>query len=194
MALAPTQFPWAPDILEGSRDRLFTAEVCRRSGTPVQRCYQCRSCGNGCPFVEAMDYPPYAVLRLVQYGLRQPALECGAIWICAGCHTCSGQCPNGLDIAAVMNTLRHLALEERAAVAAPDILQFHLEVVRSIERHGRVHKLGVMLRHKLLTGHWFTDVDVGLKMLAKRKLDLRPSRVKNLEEIARLFRPFWRAK
>jgi hypothetical protein len=37
-------------------------------------------------------------------------------------------------------------------------------------------------------------VDVGLKMLAKRKLDLRPSRVKNLEEIARLFRPFWRAK
>lgn len=195
MALDEAHLPSsAPVDLEVCRDRLFLDEVCRRSGTPVRRCYQCRGCGNGCPFVEAMDHPPYVVLRLVQFGLRQPALESSTIWICAGCQTCSNECPMGLDISAVMKTLCHLALEEQAAVAAPDILQFHQEVVRSIEHHGRVHKLGIMMRYKLLTGQWFSDMETGLKMLARRKLDLRPSRIENPAEIGRLFRPFWKVK
>jgi heterodisulfide reductase subunit C len=85
-----------------------------------------------------------------------------------------------------------MALEERVPVPTQDILNFHLEVVRSIERHGRTHKLGIMLRLKLLTGEWFKDVDVGMKMLTKRKLDLRPSRIRGLKEIHRLFLPYWR--
>jgi len=173
-------------------DRHFASEVNRRSHTDLNLCYQCRTCGNGCPFVEAMDYPPYEVIRLVQYGMRQKALECATIWICVSCHTCSSQCPNAIDIAAIMDTLRSLALKERAAVAIPDILTFHLEVLRSIKRYGRTHKLGIMLRHKLLTGQWFKDVDVGLKMLAKRKLDLMPSRIKAIKEINRLFLPYRR--
>jgi hypothetical protein len=92
----------------------------------------------------------------------------------------------------MMSALCHLALEERVPSPAQDILDFHLEVVRSIERHGRTHKLGIMLRLKLLTGAWFKDVDIGMKMLAKRKLDLRPSRIRALKEINRLFLPYWR--
>ena len=189
----PLVKPAVPEVAMASeRDRDFAGEVNRRSHTDLNRCYQCRTCGNGCPFVEAMDYAPYQVIRLVQYGLRQQALECATIWICVSCHTCSSQCPNAIDIAAIMDTLRSLALEERAAIAIPDILAFHLEVLRSIERYGRAHKLGIMLRHKLLTGQWFKDVDVGLKMLAKRKLDLMPSRIKAIKEINRLFLPYWR--
>jgi heterodisulfide reductase subunit C len=115
--------------------------------------------------------------------MRQEALECGTIWICVGCHTCSSQCPMGIDIASVMDTLRHMALEEGAAVAEPNILGFHEEVLRSLERYGRAHKLGIMWRYKLLTRRWFDDMDVGLKMLVKRKLELKPSRVKAIGEI-----------
>ncbi|MEW6659727.1 MAG: 4Fe-4S dicluster domain-containing protein [Thermodesulfobacteriota bacterium] len=181
-------------VIVSELDRYFAGEVNRRSHTDLNRCYQCRACGNGCPFVEAMDYPPYGVIRLVQYGLRQKALECATIWICVSCHTCSSQCPNAIDIAAIMDSLRSLALEERAAVAIPDILTFHLEVLRSIERYGRTHKLGIMLRHKLLTGHWFKDVDLGLKMLSRRKLDLMPSKIRAVDEISRLFLPYWQVK
>ena len=175
-------------------DHHFATEVDRRSHAGLKRCYQCRTCGNGCPFVEAMDYPPYGVIRLVQFGMRQKALECATIWVCVSCHTCSSQCPNSIDIAAVMDTLRSLALEERAAIGNKDILAFHLEVLRSIERYGRTHKLGIMLRHKLLTGQWFKDMDLGLRMLAKRKLDFMPSKVKAMDEINRLFLPYWRVK
>jgi heterodisulfide reductase subunit C len=171
----------------------LAAEVKKRSGTDLNRCYQCRSCGNGCPFVQAMDYTPNQVLRLVQFGLREQALTCKTIWVCVGCHTCSSQCPMSIDIAAVMDTLRLMAVEAGVAVGKPNIIDFHEEVLRSLEKYGRAHKLGIMLGYKRQTGRWLKDLDVGLKMLAKRKLDLIPSRVRDAnKEITDLFTCYWR--
>ncbi len=167
-------------------------QVSRRSGTELGRCYQCRACGNGCPFVAAMDYTPNQVLRLVQFGMRDEALRCKTIWVCVGCHTCSSQCPMGIDIAAVMDTLRLLSVEEGVAIGKPNILDFHEEVLRSLEKYGRAHKLSIMMGYKRQTGRWLSDLDVGLRMLAKRKLELRPSRVKAIGEIAELFQCYWR--
>jgi heterodisulfide reductase subunit C len=167
-------------------------EVKERSGAEISRCYQCRACGNGCPFVAAMDYTPNQVVRLLQFGMREEVLRCKTIWVCVGCHTCSSQCPMGIDIAAMMDALRLMAVEEGVAIGKPNILDFHEEVLRSLEKHGRAHKLGIMLRYKLLGGTWFKDVDVGLRMLAKRKLELFPSRVRAGKEITDLFKCYWR--
>jgi heterodisulfide reductase subunit C len=174
------------------QDRSLADTVMARSGTNIKACYQCRTCAGGCPFVKAMDYPPNAVLRLLQYGMTQEALSCKTIWVCVGCHTCSSQCPMGIDLAAVMDTLRLMAVEKGVAIGSPHILAFHEEVLRSLERYGRAHKLGIMMRHKMSTKSWFKDLDVGLKMLAKRKLDLWPSKVKDSKEIAGLFQCYWK--
>jgi len=181
-----------PGIDMASQDRSLADEVMARSGTNFKACYQCRTCAGGCPFVKAMDYPPNAVLRLLQYGMTQEALSCKTIWVCVGCHTCSSQCPMGIDLAAVMDTLRLMAVEKGVAIGSPQILAFHEEVLRSLERYGRAHKLGIMLRYKMSTKSWFKDLDVGLKMLAKRKLDLWPSKVKDSKEIAGLFQCYWK--
>ncbi len=184
--------PPMPHIQPGERNRTLLAEVKKRSGTDFNRCYQCRACANGCPFVQAMDYPPNVILRLLQYGMDQQVLECKTIWVCAGCHTCSSQCPMAIDIAAVMDTLRLMAVEQGVAIGKPNILDFHEEVLRSLEYYGRAHKLGIMWRYKVRTRRWFSDMDTGLKLLAKRKLDLRPSRVKAIDEISDLFKCYWR--
>ena len=192
--------PLNQDLLEDAvlvheLDREFAAEVNRKSETNLNLCYQCRTCGNGCPFVAAMDHPPNTVIRMIQYGMRQEVLESSAIWVCVNCHTCSSQCPNNIDIAAIMNTLTKMALEERAQISAQSILDFHLEVLRSIEVYGRAHKLRIMFRHKLITGSWFRDIDMGLKMLTKRKLDLvliDGSPGIGCPEIHRLFAPYWK--
>ncbi len=171
----------------------LVTEVKERSGTCLSRCYHCRSCGNGCPFVQAMDFTPNQVLRLVQFGLRREVLTCKTIWVCVGCYTCSSQCPMGIDIAAVMDTLRLMAVEEGVAIGKPNIIDFHEEVLRSLEKYGRAHKLGIMLGYKRQTGGWLKDLDLGLKMLFKRKLDLIPSRVRDgNKEIADLFTCYWR--
>jgi len=182
----------ASRIVYAEQDRFLARDIQRLSGTNLSRCYHCRSCGNGCPFIRGMDYPPNGVIRLVQFGMRRYALESHTIWICVGCHTCSVQCPMGIDIAAIMATLRRLALEEGAMIAETNILDFHREVLHSIKQYGRAHKLGIMLRYKARVRQWFADLDVGLRMLAKRKMDLTASRVKAIDEITRLFIPQWK--
>ena len=39
---------------------------------------------------------------------------------------------------------------------------------------------------------WFADLDVGLRVLAKTKMDLKTSRVEAIGEITRLFIPHWK--
>ena len=166
----------------------FLKRINKRSNVNIGLCWHCKCCSAGCPFAWAMDVHPNKVLRLVQLGLKAEALACSSIWICVGCHTCSIQCPMAIDMAAVMDALRQTALEEKVAIAEPDIYNFHREVMNSIARHGRTHKLEIMLRYKLQTRDWFKDVDVGLQMLAKRKLDLLPSKVKEIETIRSMFK------
>jgi heterodisulfide reductase subunit C len=182
-----------PDVVEAGKLRpSLAAEVDAVSGAGLNRCYQCGSCGYGCPFVQVMDYTPNQVLRLVQFDMRQEVLTCKTIWICVACHTCSSQCPMSIDIAAVMDTLRLMAVEEGVAIGKPTIVDFPEEVLRSLEKYGRAHKLSIMLGYKRQTGRWLKDLDVGLKMLARRKLDLIPSRVRNVKEITDLFTCYWR--
>jgi len=171
------------------RDRNFVEEVKRRSGEDINLCWHCQTCAGGCPFVRAMDYPPNRVIRLAQLGLRKEALESSGIWICVGCNTCSVQCPNAIDIPAVNDALRQMAMEDGVQIAEPNILAFHQEVLNSIQRYGRTHKFEIMLRYKLRRRDWFTDTTVGLKMFAKRKLELRPSRSKDMKTIKGLFQP-----
>jgi heterodisulfide reductase subunit C len=161
-------------------------ELARSCGVDFNACYHCRCCGNGCPFLESMDFPPNSVIRLLQLGQIEEALTSRTIWTCVGCNTCSMQCPMAIDIPALMDSLRQMALERKVAIAEPDVVDFHKAVLDSIARYGRTHKLEIMMRYKLKTRTFLQDWQVGLKMLAKRKLDLTPSRVKSLSVVQAL--------
>lgn len=176
-------------ITETDMNMNFVDDVARHSGVDLNKCYHCMTCAGGCPFSRATDFAPNSVLRLVQLGLKKEALECSTIWICVGCHTCSIQCPMGIDMAAIMDTLRHMAIQEGVAVAEPDILNFHRDVLHSIQHHGRTHKIEVMLRYKARKMEWFSDLAVGIKMLAKRKMHLRASKVQRIDVIRKSFQP-----
>jgi heterodisulfide reductase subunit C len=119
--------------------------------------------------------------------LKLEALESSDTWLCMGCNACSTACPMAIDIAAVMSALREMAIEEGVRIAEPCIFHFHQEVLNSIRRYGRTHKLEIMMRYKLRQRDLFSDMDMGLRMLAKRKLDLRPSKIINKTQIRKLF-------
>lgn len=161
-------------------------DISARCGVNFNRCFHCRCCGSGCPFLETMDYPPNEILRLLQLGLTEEALASHTIWTCVACNTCSMQCPMAIDIPGVMDGLRQMALERHAVVAEPDVVEFHRAVLNSIRRYGRTHKLDIMMRYKIKTRTFLQDWQVGMKMMAKRKLDLTPSRVKTIGDIQSL--------
>lgn len=153
----------------------------------VDLCWHCKTCSAGCPFVEHMDLLPNHVIRLVQLNQREDALRCRTIWICVGCHTCSTQCPNAIDIASVMDALRQLAIHDGVIDTETDIYNFHRYVYQSIQKHGRLNKLEALSRFKLGSGQIFSDLQAGLKMLTRGKLDVLPHNIGDRDTLAAIF-------
>ncbi len=78
----------------------------------VYLCYQCVKCTSGCPVAEFFDWQPNQVMRALQLGQEEIALESQTPWLCACCQTCTTRCPQGLDIAGIMDFLTREALAQ----------------------------------------------------------------------------------
>jgi heterodisulfide reductase subunit C len=157
-----------------------------RTGVNINSCWHCKTCTSGCSFSEDMDYHPNQILRMLQLGMKKEVLESNAIWICVACNTCSMGCPQGIDMAAVMECLRTSALEEGAEIASPEVAEFHKEVAKSVVKYGRTHKLEVMLKYKVKKRDFFSDIKVGIKMFQKGKLEILPPEKQKFLELLTL--------
>ncbi|HID74829.1 MAG TPA: heterodisulfide reductase subunit C [Planctomycetaceae bacterium] len=168
-------------------DSDFFGAVEAKSGEPVSACYQCRKCTNGCPLAFAMDVMPNQVMRMIQLGLREEVLQSHTIWICASCQTCTTRCPNDIDIAHVMDTLRQLSMELGVEVAEPNVVKFHKAFLDSLRRHGRVFELGMVGRYKLATMDLFSDAALAWEMLKRGKLKFLPAGIQGKREVRAMF-------
>jgi len=146
----------------------------REIGQNVFLCYQCIKCTNGCPLSDHFDLTPNQVMRSVQLG-DERVLESKTIWLCASCQTCSTRCPQGLDIAGVMDALRMEAKRRGLPPAIPEVDQFSTLFLRDIGLLGRLYEVGLMAGMNLATGNLLKDVDMGLEMIRRRKLRLIPT-------------------
>jgi heterodisulfide reductase subunit C len=169
------------------RDLSFIKEVNQRSGQCISLCWHCNTCAGGCPFSKAMDYNPNEVLRLVQLGLRDEALRCSSIWLCVGCNTCNIQCPNSIDIPAVNTALREMAIESGIEAGEPNVLMFHRAFLDTVRKYGKMHELELMMRCKWKMRNWLADLDIGLKLLTRGRMELLPHRCRNMRKIKDLF-------
>lgn len=157
-----------------------------RSGQKVLRCYQCGKCTSGCPAAYVMDMGPRQIMRAIQLGLKEKALESSTIWLCISCQTCSARCPNEIDIAHVMESLRWLAAAEKSEPAEKDIELFHRLFLIIIQRFGRIHELSLGVLYNLLRRHPFANITTLPGMFARGKLPVLPPRVKGAAEIRNL--------
>jgi heterodisulfide reductase subunit C len=168
-------------------DTEFVREVERRSGTAVSACFQCHKCSTGCPIGPDMDLLSSQIMRLVHLGAAQDVLESQAIWLCASCEACTTRCPQGIDIAAVMDALRMLAVERRAAIPDAHGEQFNRSFLGSVRHHGRVFEVGMLTAYKLRCRDLFSDVDKVPQMFRKKKLSIVPRR-SSVKQVRELFR------
>ena len=175
------------DTLEWKNTSLLE-EVQRRSGTPVSACYQCHKCSTGCPIGPEMDFLSSQVMRLIQLGQEDEVLTSRAIWLCASCEACTTRCPMGIDVAGVMDTLRIMAVQRKAAIPDARGKKFNRSFLGSVRRHGRVFELGMMAVYKLRSGDLLADVGKFPKMLAKGKIRLLPHRSGDAKQVREIFR------
>lgn len=143
-------------------------------GQNVYLCYQCVKCTNGCPVGEFFDWQPNQVMRALQLGQEELVLRAETPWLCAACQTCTTRCPQNLDINAIMEFLTREALARGYEPAIPQVEIFNEAFLREVRFWGRAYELGLLVEMKLRTRDLTSDLDLGMKMLRKRKLPLTP--------------------
>ena len=159
------------------------------SGEKISACFQCQKCTSGCPVTFAMDLPPHLVIRLLHLGQLQKVLDANTYWVCAACETCSTRCPNSIDIAHVMDTLRQYTGEGSHGIPKQD-KAFHEEFLGSVKKYGRVHEMSMVTRFTLRTTGIAGLVKqgmMGMKMMLSGKLGLLPEKIKGRNQVRNIF-------
>ena len=166
----------------------FADSVAEITGQDPALCYQCGKCSAGCPVRAYTDSPPNRIVRFVQLGLEGRALNARALWLCAGCQTCTTRCPQEFDLAGFMDAMRELALRRGVKPPEKDILAFHDAFLTQIKRHGRSFEFGLVRDYKLKTGHLLQDVENAPSMFAKGKIGVFPHSVDQPSTMKRIFK------
>lgn len=168
---------------------IFLQQVQEGSEQNLSRCYQCGNCTAGCPLSFAYDIPVNRIMRMLQAGEQHAVLSSKAIWLCASCETCTTRCPNEIDVARIMDVLRHMARRE-GLVAEPPVRHLWDAFLRSVEKYGRVFEAGMMVNFVGRTGRFWTDADLAPVAIGKGKLGFRPHSIKHQNEVQRIFARF----
>ncbi len=153
----------------------------------VHACYQCGRCSSGCPVADFFDLNVMEVVRLASYGLEEKLLHSKTIWLCAACETCASRCPNDIEIAALMDVLRELALRRGIRPAEERVPLFHQSFLDSIRNWGRAYEIGMIGAYKIRSKDFLGDMKLGMNMFLKGKLSLTPHSIKGKSEIRQIF-------
>jgi heterodisulfide reductase subunit C len=157
----------------------------------ISTCYQCQKCTNGCPMTFAMDFAPHQLIHKIQLGAIDELINSNTIWVCASCETCTARCPNDIDIAHVMDTLRHLSIKKGVKASQRQAPIFHKSFLSSVKNLGRMNELTMALDYTLkstgLKG-LLKQSQLGMNMVFKGKMKLIPHRSASNKEIKQIFR------
>jgi heterodisulfide reductase subunit C len=120
---------------------------------------------------------PAQIMRAIQLGQLDLAIEDRFIWICTGCQTCTTRCPQGIDVATVMDELKIIARRaDRIPPHAPlaEVLRLNAD---SLKRWGRLYEVELVARAMFRRPKdMLAYLPVGRKMVLKRKVRLLPGR------------------
>lgn len=168
----------------------FLEAVNTKSHANVLDCYQCGKCVSTCPVSQYMDFPPREIMQMIKLGLKNEAYMANSHWFCLTCSACSGRCPREIDIPAVMEAVRHLAIEENYvndSTKVKEIRKFHEIFLDMVKRYGRNYELRMMAEFNIRTRNLFKDVHLAPKALLKGKIPLGVKPLKSTKAIKRMY-------
>ena len=145
------------------------------SGVDLSICFQCKKCSSGCPVSKLVKSPPSEIMRRLHLDAGDEILESDILWMCVSCETCSARCPMGIDVAAVMDALRQLALAKGASKQKGNVPLFNRAFLKTVQIFGRSYDIAMIAAYKMGTLKLMDDTEKFPTMLKKRKISLLPS-------------------
>lgn len=158
------------------------------SGADTSVCLQCRKCSSGCPVSKLTKTRPSEIMRLLHLGAGEELLASDLVWMCVSCETCSSRCPMDIEVAAVIDSLRRLAIERRAPKPEGDMPLFNKAFLKTVEIFGRPYDIAMIAAYKLGTRKLLNDTEKFPDMLKKGKIALLPPLEADRKTVRRIFR------
>lgn len=154
----------------------------------LKACLQCGTCAGSCPSGPDMDHSPRRLFAMLDAGLDDQVLKSNTPWFCVSCYYCMVRCPQEIPITDIMYTLKRLAIkegyyQERSQEHAPEFSETFCDFVES---SGRSFELGLAMRYHLRyhpLGAVKMATGMGLKMISRGRMDLTPTKIKNLPQL-----------
>lgn len=144
-------------------------------GENVYLCYQCVKCTSGCPVAEYFDWQPNQIMRAVQLGQEDIALQSKTPWLCSSCLTCTTRCPQGLNITAIMEFLTRESLARGFKPKIPETNRFNRAFMREVNLWGRSYEPGLMAELILQSPRTLIDdLQLYLRFFQKGKVGFLP--------------------
>jgi heterodisulfide reductase subunit C2 len=168
----------------------FLEAVNKKSGANVLECYQCGKCASTCPVSDNMDFRPREIMHMVKLGMKEECYMANSMWFCLTCSACSGRCPREIDIPAVMEAIRHLAIEENQfskSKKVRDIRRFHEIFLDMVKKYGRNYELRMMAEFNIRTRNLFKDMHLAPKALLKGKIPIGHESTKSAKAIKKMY-------
>jgi len=97
------------------------------------------------------------------------------------------RCPEEIDIAKIMDSIRKLALEAKCPLGEENVVKFDEIFLDSIRKRGRVHELELVMKYNLALRRPFKDAQLGPVMFARGKLGFLGHKIKELGKIKEIF-------
>lgn len=170
-----------------SENRDAIQKVEKISGVKLSDCYQCGKCTAGCPVEFAMDVAPRRIIRMLQLGMLEEALQTKTIWMCATCQTCVTRCPKEVDLPSLMENLRMIA-KERGIKSVKESDIFHELFLKNVKLFGKNYELGLVGFYNLMSGNLMQDAWSGPHYFRHGKISVLPHTVKDKESIKKIFK------
>jgi heterodisulfide reductase subunit C len=158
------------------------------SGVDLSICFQCKKCSSGCPVAKITKSRPSEIIRQLHLGAGNELLESDLVWTCVSCEICSARCPMNINVAAVIDALRKLALERRASKQEGNVPLFNRAFLKTVETFGRTYEIGMIAAYKLGTGKLMNDTEKFPAMLKKGKIALLPPLGGDRKTVRRIFK------
>jgi len=152
--------------------------ICNYNGEDIYSCYQCHKCSSGCPLASSMDYLPSQIIRLVQLGEEDLLLSSKSLWLCTGCYTCYGRCPNNINTAKVIDALKPMAVE-KGSKRKKNIRLFHEYFMENIKKRGRAFEGEFLAKYQFMTGQIMKNALMGLELFLMGRISIFPESVEN---------------
>ena len=94
----------------------------------------------------------------------------------------------GIDVAAVIDALRLLALKKGAPTQPGNVPLFNRAFLKTVELFGRSYEMGMIAAYKLGTGKIMNDTEKFPALLKKGKISLLPPRGGDRKAVGRVFK------